>query len=247
MIDTFSPAVETQLANGTMATTRVHVHTDYNQGAPSGFVNDNFGTMLPTTTTTTTLIVDGTGAGTETDPRVTRTSYDNSVAGGTSGWTLRAATQTSSDTGTGQTIRQRSAYDSDGTVTKTLQPASTGSDAGTTIKVSYTAAPNTDDPQCGGMPEWEALPCLSKPAAQPSGAGLPISLVESYNLWLEPTVAKDLSAGGSTLRTSTNTYDQASRIVTSKADSTVSGDVDVPLTTTKYSPTIGSAIKVSAE
>lgn len=244
--DTYSPAVQTQLPNGSMGTTRVHTKTQYNQGAPSGFVDDNPGTMLPTTATATTLIVDGPGAGTEVAPRVTNTAYDTSPAGGYSGWTLRQATQTSTQTGTGLTIRQRTAYDSDGNVTKSLQPDSNGNDAGTTIKVAYSAEGNPDYPECGGKSAWEGSPCISTPAGQPSGAGIPVSFVESYNQWLEPTEAKDRTPSGSVLRTTTNTYDAASRVVTTKTDSTVGDDTNIPLTTTTYSQTIGSSIKVSA-
>lgn len=244
--DTYSPAVESQLPDGTMATTRLHAKTLYNQGAPAGFEDDNPGTMLPTTETTKTLVVDGPGAGAEVDPRVTTTTYDNSPAGGTSGWTLRVPTQTSSDTGTGQTIRQRTAYDAEGTITKTLQPSSNGNDAGTTLKFTYSAASNSEAPNCGGKPEWEDLPCSSKLAAQPAGAGLPGSYVASYDKWLNPLVAKDVSPSGADLRTTTNTYDTAGRVMTSKTDSTVTGDIDIPVTTTTYSPTIGSVIKVSS-
>jgi RHS repeat-associated protein len=123
-------------------------------------------------------------------------------------------------------------------------PAITGNaGAHDTQTIYYSAGANTKYPACGGHPEWANLPCETKPAAQPGTSGLPElpASTVTYNIWGEPLITT--STSGSATRTTTNTYDEASRPLTSETTSTVG--TAVPKVTDKYSETTGALTEQS--
>jgi RHS repeat-associated protein len=109
--------------------------------------------------------------------------------------------------------------------------------------IYYTAGENSLVAACGEHPEWGGLPCEKRPAAQPETSGVPNLPVTSvtYNLWDEPLVSTE-TVGAST-RTTTNTYDEAGRGLTSTVTSTVG--TALPTVKTEYNSETGFPIKTS--
>lgn len=109
--------------------------------------------------------------------------------------------------------------------------------------IYYTAGANTLASVCGEHAEWAGLPCETKPAAQPETSGvpnLPVTTV-TYNFWDEPLVSTETV--GSTTRTTTNTYDEAGRSLTTAVSSSVG--TALPTVKTEYSSETGFPIKTS--
>ncbi len=112
-----------------------------------------------------------------------------------------------------------------------------------TQTIYYTAAANSEHTNCGGHPEWTALPCQTQPAAQPEvGPSLPVSTY-TYNIWEENE--KTTETFGATTRTKAETYDPAGRALTSETTSTI----DEPLgkVTNEYNKETGALVKQSTE
>jgi RHS repeat-associated protein len=125
------------------------------------------------------------------------------------------------------------------------QSSVTGNEgAHTTQTIYYTAGANPTVPTCGNHPEWSNLPCQGQPAAQPETSGLPNLPVTTYtyNIWDEPVTTVDTV--GSTKRTTTITYDNAGRTVTSAISSSV--NTPLPTVTDEYNPETGALIKQSS-
>jgi tripartite motif-containing protein 71 len=112
-----------------------------------------------------------------------------------------------------------------------------------TKAIYYTAKGEAEVEACRNHPEWANLPCLTEPAAQPETENLPPLLVTTttYNMYDEPLVST--STSGSSVRTSTNTYDSAGRPLT--METTASTGTWLPRVTEKYSETTGALIEQS--
>ena len=112
-----------------------------------------------------------------------------------------------------------------------------------TQMIYYSSGPNAQALACGEHPEWAGMACQTRPAAQPEGALPPIatSTTSSYNLWLEPLTSTSVT--GSDTRSSSATYDEAGRPLTSS----ISSSVGVALSTVanEYSTQTGALMKQS--
>jgi large repetitive protein len=246
LTDTYGPARQAALADGTVARVRPHTHTDYDQNAPTT-LNPATGEPWRLPTTITTGVADTGASPTVADIETSSTtvnSYTKLNAGdATEGdpWVLGTPTKVTTG-GITSTTR----YDTEGRPTQTRQPLSTsGTDAGTTKTSYYTAGTNTEDAACGNKVEWAGLACRTYPAATPSaGAGtaaggaatLPDSKASKYTMWL--ATAESVETSGTTTRTTTNTFDTAGRPVTTKTVSTLTGGAR-PGTFTHYDPGTG--------
>lgn len=221
--DTFAPAREVALADGSTVTGRPHTRTLYDEGAPNGGINPATTQRYSLATTETTGVTDSAAAVNATDLEVlstTKTEYGKLNTADTNegdGWALGAATRVTTvkpGDSTGNIVKT-TRYDTMGRVTDTTQPLSTGTDAGATKTAYYTVGAQTaPNAVCGGRPEWAGLTCRTYPAAQPTGATLPDSVTTGYSMWLKPTT--EVETSGASTRTTTTTYDSAERPVTSK-------------------------------
>lgn len=118
-----------------------------------------------------------------------------------------------------------------------------------TQTVYYTAEANGNFPTCGGHVESEGMPCETMAAAQPghsSAPALPVTAVESYNMWGEPETAKEVFPAtegfAETTRTKKTTYDEAGR-VTSTEETSTSSNKALPKVTNGYNETTGQTVK----
>ena len=109
--------------------------------------------------------------------------------------------------------------------------------------IEYSAAANTEYPNCGGHAEWAGLTCVRTPAAQPGVSGLPELPVTAitYNMWSEPETTTETI--GSVTRTKKISYDGAGRQLSSEETSSV--DTALPSVTDEYSSETGALIKQS--
>jgi RHS repeat-associated protein len=110
--------------------------------------------------------------------------------------------------------------------------------------IYYSAAKGVS---CGEHPEWANLPCETKAAEQPKGGTLPKLQYTTikYNLWDEPETTINGIAGIGTIRTETQTYDGAGRLLTTAISSTKGKAI--PTVTDEYNPESGSMTKASIE
>ncbi|PRY56998.1 RHS repeat-associated protein [Knoellia remsis] len=248
--DTFAPARVVALADGSTVRARPHTKTVYDEGAPNGGINPATGQRYSLPTTETTGVAGGAAVAGAADIEVlstTKTEYGKLNPADTSegdGWTLGTASRvtTVNPGDTAQNIVKVTRYDTMGRVTDTRQPLSNGADAGTTKTAYYTtaaqAAPNA---ACGGRPEWAGSVCRTYPAAQPAGVTIPDTTVTKYSMWL--TAAEEKETSGSSVRTTTTTFDAAERPVASKTVATgMAGQSAAsarPGTFTRYDPATG--------
>lgn len=260
--DTWGPAREATLTDGTKGSYRPHTHTSYDQGAPNSGLNPATGApyWLATTMTTGSAAAESGGS----DPggavpadldvqSVTRSGYDPidgaPVTGPSSGWTLGAATTSTQQLGTspgGGDITRRTRYDSEGRVVEIRQPKSTGTDAGTTLTAYYTAAVNSANPSCGNKSEWAGLVCRTYPAAAPdSGPTIPDATTTAYSSLLAPTQVDERS--GSATRTTRTTYLPDGRVSASwTTASGLTGSTPQAGTATTYDPATAEATQVAS-
>jgi YD repeat-containing protein len=108
--------------------------------------------------------------------------------------------------------------------------------------IYYSAATNAQYPTCGGHVEWEGMPCITRPGAQPVGSqapSLPTTTIESYNMWGEPETTKETFPANEkfaeTSRTKKIEYDEAGRPASSEEKSTSAVDKALPKVTTSES------------
>ena len=115
-----------------------------------------------------------------------------------------------------------------------------------TQTIYYTAAANTDFPECGTHPEWANLPCEIKPVAQPGISGVSGSPVTTltYNIWDTPEIVTETF--GTIKRIKTQTYDPAGRALTSEVSSSPVTDTALPKVTDKYNGETGALETQSA-
>ena len=129
-------------------------------------------------------------------------------------------------------------------VEKWTPPSTSGDPAAHDGKtIYYSAAANTEYPECGEHPEWANLSCETRPVAQPADKlpELPVTKL-TYNMW--DTVEKTTQKYGAVTREKTQTYDPAGRALTSEETSTV--DTALPRVTNEYNEQTGALEKQSA-
>lgn len=241
--DTWAPAEDALLSDGSTQRVREHTKYTYDEGAPGGGIDAVTGKRWGLVTTTTTGAAAVSSA--TTDPAgtvpadievttIVKSGYNpidgSSATGDTSGWRLGAPTTTTLLMGTapsGADITTKSRYDKTGGVVESRQPLSAGGDEAASIQIDYTAGANSLDAACGGKPAWAGLPCYSGAAAAPaSGPDLPDTRVTGYSFWLMPTTTVETSGSGGSVvtRTTTNAYDTSGR--ETGVNTTVTGTVD---------------------
>ncbi|MCW2899594.1 MAG: hypothetical protein JWO67_1859, partial [Streptosporangiaceae bacterium] len=256
--DSWTPARMAVLGDGTVQFVRTHSHTDYDQGAPNGDVNPASGMpyRLATTVTVGTAAADAASStpadvvpGDLATLSTTTTGYDPidgaSATGPTSGWTLGAATVTTTVMpNAADNIVHRVRFDTGGRVVESRQPGSAGGDAGTTLTDYYAAGTGSGDASCDNRPEWAGLVCLVTPAAAPSsGPTMPSTRTTGYDYLLQPTTVVETSGG--TTRTTTTSYLPDGRTDTSATTVTgLSGSTAVPASRTLYDPATGAETTV---
>ena len=239
--DTYGPQHPVQLADGTTVSARAHVHTDYNQGAPT--TGGPF--RLPTTVTST--VQDSSGA--EHDPHITRLGYAKITAtdaGEGNGWTLGQATTTTTQMGataSADDLVRTTRYNLAGQTIETRLPeAAAGGAAGDTVTTYYTA---TGSGSCVS-PAQAGLACSTGPAAQPvTGNPLPVT-VTTYGAYAQPVTV--IETAGATVRTSTMTYDLVGRLTGSSitVSPAADGGTALPDVSTTYDSGKGLPATVSA-
>ena len=113
-----------------------------------------------------------------------------------------------------------------------------------TQTIYYTAGANAYHPSCSEHPEWAGLPCQTQPASQPKGPLPPLQVSNyTYNVWDEPENMKLTNTSGSSTRTTTTSYDEAGRPVTTTVSSTVG--TALPTVTYAYNQETGALEKQS--
>lgn len=243
--DVWSPVKPTGL-DGVPA--RLHTHTTYDEGAPNQGINP--ATVqpynLPTTATVTTAAAES-GSPDPADPLPTgepvvsiqQTGYapidGASLTAATSGWTLGAATTTTTVMpDPADNITSKTRYDDRGRTVETRQPGSNGTDAGTTLTEYYTAS--TGASGCGNKAEWSGLPCTVRTAeATPTK---PSTQTTGYSMFLAPTQDVETAAGAS--RTTNTTYLADGQVDTVSTSSTGLGTLAEPGTKKLYNPDTGN-------
>jgi RHS repeat-associated protein len=226
---------------------RLHTHTTYDEGAPNQGINP--ATVqpynLPTTATVTTAAAE-TGSPDPADPlpagepvlSTQKHGYDPidgaSVTGPTSGWTLRAATTTTTVMpDPADNITSKTRYDDRGRAVETRQPSSNGTDAGTTLTEYYTAGTGTAG--CGNKAEWSGLPCTIRTAeATPTK---PSTQTTGYTMFLIPTQELETVTGAT--RTTNTTYLADGQVDTVTTTTTGLGTLAEPGSKKLYNPDTG--------
>jgi RHS repeat-associated protein len=241
--DNYGPTHPVILSDGSTVHARSHAHTVFDEGAPTDTNGNPITFGLPTTVTSGAWNI--TTGDDVADAVTTKTGYGAVAIGGTkTGWDLYAATSTTTvgaGTGGGD-LTTNTRYNDNGQVVQSWLPGSTGSDARAKYATYYTA---TGTGNCVS-PALAGLSCTAGPASQPSsGNPLPVSTT-SYNLYNQPLVVTETI--GSTVRTTTSTYDAAGRGLTSSigVSPVAAGGAALPTVTTSYNTTTGLRTTVSA-
>lgn len=244
--DTWSPA-ET-LGDGTMA--RLHIHTDYDQGAPNSGVNPRTGQKfsLPTRNLETRAAAESgswdpnvtvaTGEPVLADSTIGYAPIDSAgTTSETSGWILGLSTIETTVMGTGTDIVTKTRYDALGRVVETRKPGSTGTDAATQL-TSYYSVSGTGPSGCVGTQyaKWAGLACrVSTGETTPT---LPIRTVTGYSRLLAPTTVTETQ--GSTVRTTSTGYLADGRSASSTVSvSGLTGSTPVKRTDYEYDSSSG--------
>ncbi|WP_261575976.1 RHS repeat-associated core domain-containing protein [Frankia gtarii] len=239
-VDAYGPTHRYINNSGVRSSVRQHVHTDYDQGAPT----EGAPYHLPTTVTTTAY--DGSS---DTDTRKTINGYEAKTGAdvATSGWTLRKPTTVSTWMGGGSNpdIVRTTYYNIGGQPVEVRQPKanSSGTDAFTTVTSYFTP---TGSGACVNA-STAGLTCSESPAAQPSSGNALPTITHTYNSLNEPLT--EVETVGSTTRTTTTVYDAAGR--KTSANVTVSPSADggaaMPTMTFGYSTTTGLPTTTTAD
>ncbi len=236
LVETFGPQHQIKYVAGKEqkeSLARAHTKFFYDEGAPGGEKYN-----LVTKASSLAQLANEE----EVEVRKTTTSY----AGQSNlGWKLRAPTSVTVDP-EGKKITSTTLYNSaTAQITETRGPAGSGGESAHDVRtIYYSAEANTEGfSACGSHPEWAGLVCETLPAKQPAGGvapKLPVTTV-TYNMLNEPLVVTETF--GSTVRTKTNTYDEAGRLLTSETTSTA--DTALPKVTNEYNATTGVLEKQS--
>ncbi|WP_239393880.1 RHS repeat domain-containing protein [Frankia sp. CiP3] len=238
VVDSYGPTHQVLLDDGSTVSARAHVHTDYDQGAPTASTPFRLAT-----TVTASARVGGISTGTDRDSRVTVNGYEAKAGAdpNTSGWVQRRPTTVTVQMGSGNpTVVRTSYYNTAGQVVESRMPKanSTGTDAFTTVIAYYTA---TGSGGCVNA-AWTGLACSSGPAAQPS-SGNPLPTVKyTYNDLGQVLTA--VETVNTTTRTATTGYDAAGRKTSAAiaASPAADGGATLPTVTYAYSTTTGLPI-----
>ncbi|WP_422732959.1 LamG-like jellyroll fold domain-containing protein [Micromonospora sp. WMMD558] len=212
---------------------RVHAVNKYDEGKPDGAAYH-----LVTTESEGAQIVGYPDA----DVRVSKNGYD-AEHGGVSGWILKTPTKVVADAGTGgENLTAYAVFNAAGQVLQSWGIGSSGADARANEIIYYTAGANAQDSACGNRPEWAGEPCVTRAVGAVTGhdptrmtTELPVRRVVAYTRYGDEAVVAETAAGKT--RTTTTTYDAATR-VTSTAITSDEG-TPVEAVTTTYSPTSG--------
>jgi RHS repeat-associated protein len=228
LLSTLGPQHLVRLTDGLQSQAREQTLYGYDEGAPA-----EGGPYRLVTKTVDAAIV----SGKEEEPRTTVMSYSGQEG---LGWKLRKPTSVTSDP-TGLKLTHTTVYEpGTGAVEETRSPANSKEKSPHASEVVYySVATNATYKNCGEHPEWANLPCETKPARQPETAGLPqlpTTTYEAYDTLDEPE--KVTEAVGSTLRTTTSTYDLAGRLTSEYTSSTVGKAL--PKVTFGYTATKGA-------
>jgi RHS repeat-associated protein len=221
MLQSWGPLHEVQLESGETVQARQHTTVKYDEGAPA-LKEGETAPRLPTTETAAAVV---SGKAGDFDARVSKTGYD---------WELRKPTEQITDP-SGLKLTSKTVYNSAGQVIEERQPSDTaGKKAGTTKTVYWTAAANAEESKCGFKPAWAGLPCLTRPAAEPSPADwdswLPWTWFTKYST-LDQLEKSSEEVNGAIARSTTVTYDEAGRPLTSRQ---TGAGTEVPAIQTAY-------------
>lgn len=268
--DTYGPTHPVTLSTGAVIHARTHTSTVYDEGAPYSDVDPATGAAyrLPTTVVTDPYNV---GALAPTPPdapfpdaSTTRTGYDavGSMSGqsvkksdGTTltdasgnpvpltGWSLGQATTSTVQMGAASSsadMTTTTVYDADGRTIQTRLPGDTAGTSPRATNTTYYTATGTG--ACVSALS-AGLVCQTAPGGQPStGKPLPTTTA-TYDAWGDTlTTAQTYGTGsGATVRTTTNTYDNAERLLTTGTSVTnaPSDNTNVPTVTITYDPATG--------
>lgn len=233
MSEEYGPMHETRLSEGSTVPARFRRVVQYDEGAeyPSGTPKGH----LPTLETTNASTASG-----MKDVRVTKTLYD---------WKLRKPIDTITDPkgfgGEELDIHHRVSYDATtGAPTLMRQPKSSGAgaDAYTTELIYYASGSSSPyRSECSNNAALAGLPCISAPAAQPGGSGMPevpSTFFAAYNALGQPTEVREYvgSIFFGVRRTTKIQYDAAGRQTAKWQEG---GGVELPAFGTAYYKTTG--------
>jgi RHS repeat-associated protein len=201
--ETFGPEHNIQLSttNGDLVRARVHSVNTYDEGTTGGPYH-----LL--TTSVTSARVAGESTDRTSEARTTKTEYGTTTAT----WALGQPTASITDAVTGGlNLATRTTYSADGRVLTETLPAGGASTntAATRVTRYYIAGTGSGDTACDSKPQWVNLICSVGPGGQPAGTPLPTSYV-TYDMFNRIRVLTE-KASGSTLRTTTVTYDSVGR------------------------------------
>ncbi len=205
-LESWGPLHQVRLKNGETVEARTHTKTEYDKGAPElkeGEVAPN----LPTREEEGAAIP---GQEKDKDVSVSETHYE---------WKLRLPAETITDP-EGLNLITKIAYSSAGQVKEESQPSDTkGEKAGTAKTVFYTAGANSENEACGNKKAWAGLPCLTRPAAEPSPAEanpkMPWTWLTKYTN-LDELEESQQKTNGALVHATTMTYDSMGRVKTTQ-------------------------------
>lgn len=252
--DTYGPTHPVKLDSGAMIDAETHVSTIYDQGAPNSDYNSvtHSAYNLPTQVTTDPFNAQTGADTTYPDQEITRYGYATIGTSDTDGWTVGAATTKTVQMGStpsSSDLVSTTLYNGSGQVTEARLPADTaGTTAHTTLTIYYPSAacPATPAPTVG-LPVASAaasagLPCITMPAAQPTGTPIP-QTTYLYDQWGNVILKTETSGTGLSMstRSTTDTYDSASRITSESiaVAPVAAGGTPIPTVNYGYSTTTG--------
>ena len=213
--DNFGPIHPVTLVSGSVVHARDHTSTTYDEGAPNGGIDPNTGAPydLPTTITQSAWTTDSV----DHAPLTTRTGYGAVVSGEITGWTLYQPTTSAVQIGSSPSpsdLTSTTRYTNAGQIIETRLPGAAAdssgnaTDARTTVTRYYSSGSS-------GTCVSNALagqPCSTGPAVQPSSGNLLPVKTFTYDRYNNPVSI--IETFGSTMRTTTLTYDAAERLST---------------------------------
>lgn len=195
LVRELGPDRQVALGDGTVTEARQDIQYTYDTGSPNLVTKETEGALVD-------------NASSDVDVRTT--NYDYSGQSGL-GYTLSSPTSVTVDPGTGNlNLTTTTKYDSLGHVIATIMPAHpAGGDAHETDTTYYRAGTGSGVAACDSHPEWDGLVCQSGPAAQPGTSGYPDIPVTSYTYGMWGNVATTTETVGSSVKTTTDTYETA--------------------------------------
>jgi RHS repeat-associated protein len=235
MLESWGPLHQIRLAStGETEEARRHTMVEYDKGFKL-ITGKEVYPNLPTKETVAAIIPGESG---EFEPQVTETHYD---------WNLRAPIESITDPGTEAeghlNLITKTAYNTAGQVTEERRPANAEgtATAGTTKTEYYVATGTVGENACFAHAAWAGLPCVSKPAADPSPEGtrpkLPTSTFAAYSTLDQPKEIQE-KTNGVLKRTTALIYDSAGRQLT--ALTTGTEGTAVPKVETTYNAETGA-------